>query len=203
MLNLKPTAANLEQLRLEHTELFYQLDPTVEHLHLLLGKGREYKDSCDNAQPANMPLADAPDKTERLELLNAWVADLQSIADSIQPGEHLVLITGRSIEDAVYLYAAGEHHAPLLASLLSEYRNILEALNAQDASSHSSNQIQHVHVLLTECPEYSELLRVASRCITHQGIGYQQHCGTFFIDDELTQMLQACKKFCHAASVAL
>ncbi|MBR5887641.1 MAG: hypothetical protein IKZ07_05470 [Akkermansia sp.] len=197
-----PTAANLAILKEDAPSTFYSLFSDAVQLHLLLGKGRTYEESCMYPKSSNMPLADASDKTERLELFNAWVANLQRIADSMQPRENLVLITGWTIEDAVHLYSCGFFEAPLLERTLSRYCTIQEAIDQQISYSQDSDQIKHVHVLIAECPEYAELLKLASKNTPQNRNSYNHNCGTFFINENLSQILNECQEFCHAHTIS-
>lgn len=199
----KPTAANLAQLKRKDIGLFYTLDDSLMELHLLLGKGSELEFSVDDTQIAWLPISDAGDKTERVKRLNAWCCDIKSfMRDYVKPREHAVLIAGRTLKDAIYLFYDRSFETPLLASELSVYGSMKEALYAKVAKSKNCRKVNNVHVILTKCPELTEVLRIARGYTPEQGTTYDYDCGCFFIDEELSDMLKACEDFCHAASVA-
>ena len=203
LLNSKPTAANLAYLKMEDVGLFYTLDDSIMELHLLLGKGSKLEFSVDDTQIAWLPISDAGDKTERVKRLNAWCCDIKSfMRDHVKPREHAVLFAGRTLKDAIYLFYDRTFETPLLASELSAYSSIKEALHAKVAKRKNCRKVNNVHVILTKCPELTDVLRIARDYTPEQSTTYDYDCGCFFIDEELTDMLYACEKFCHAESVA-
>lgn len=200
LLQEKPTVENLAVLKLLDGVSFYRLNRPQASLHLLLGQGSDLEHSVNNTKVSFSTLADSDDKAERLERFDCWVSDVELfISNCCKAGEHVVLLAGRTIEDALGLLYDQTFDTPLLAAELSRYGSIKEALDDEVAESNNGSKVEKEHIILTKCPELGEVLRIARGYTTEQGATYEYDCGTFFIDNELTEMLKACKEFCHAA----
>lgn len=173
--------------------LYSMASPEI-HFHLLLGKGRYLEDSVDDTKVAWSTLADADDKAERLERFYAWVCDIKAfVRGHSKAGEHLVLLAGRTLKDALGMLYDRTFEAPLTDAEIRRYKRS----NEKAAENKNGSKVKIEHVILTKCPELTEVLRIARGYNPQQGISYEYDCGCFFIDDELTDMLKACEDFYH------
>ena len=188
------TPENLSILGALYPEKFAFFLPTME-LHVLPRKWCETESCVDNAGGASFEAApSADDKSAGYELLNRWCGYIESfVAAVVKKGENVVFFAGRTLEDAVYLFYTRSFELSLVYATVKDFANIQDAYEAKIREAKAEQEVDIVHIVLAECPEFDKL-QFAAKGEFKKKASYCYNSADFYVAKDFYSLLKKCKE---------